>query len=156
MLGQCHALVNESLSKELTFDQILDTIRKKVKTSEEGSGIVIACQLMKKALKGLRLVTRSTMIPDEKTLIRLIQNKLLEKFSTAFRETSKQAYYAAVVTQDLKLQSFENDVERFVSRSHGLQESIEKVIAQWHIAKISACEVSLCVYQNTKDDFPCF
>ena len=84
---------------------------------------------MKKALKGLRLVTRKTMIPTMKQKIGLIQNRLLERFSTAFNDKCKHAYYTALVTQDLKLQSFENDVERFVSRSHGLQESIDKVIA---------------------------
>lgn len=157
MLCQNTVLLNETLAGgDMSFDNLLDLIRKRAQSSEDGSGVVIACQLMKKALKGLRLITRTRMIPEEKLKVKLVQNKLLERFSRAYHDKCKQEFYKALITQDLKLQSFENDVVRFVARSRGMQESIEKVIAQWHIAKISACEVSLCVYQNTKDEFPGF
>ena len=50
---------------------------------------MIACQLIRKALKGLRLIPKKSMDHDELLTIKLIQNRLLDKFSQTFRETTK-------------------------------------------------------------------
>ena len=156
LVGQNASLVDEALHGGLTLDAILDSLQAGARNNEDGSGVFIACQIMKKVLRGLRLVVKPSMSQEEQLAIRLIQIRVLERIANAYRETTKAAYYNAVVTQDLKYQFFESDVERFTARSKGLQESIEKVIAQWQIAKISAQEVKMCVYQNQKDEFPCF
>jgi len=83
---------------DLTFDKLVDYIKDSAKFKEDGSGIVIACQLMRKALKGLRLIPKKSMDEDERLTIKLIQNRVLEKFANTFRDTTKQSYYIALVT----------------------------------------------------------
>ena len=156
LIDQNAIVLNEQLCKHYRFDELIEIIRQKFSFNQDGSGVVIACQLIKKALQGLRLVPRKNMSEKQKVGVRLIQNRLLEKFNQIFRDTTKHSYFTAVVTQDLKLRNFEGDIHRFNERSKGLKKSIERVIAQWQIAKISAQEVSLCVYQNQTDDFPCY
>jgi hypothetical protein len=42
------------------------------------------------------------------------------------------------MSQDLKLETFKADILRFDYRMRGIQISIEKIISQWQIARISA------------------
>lgn len=151
---QSYVTLDQTQHGALTFDKLLDVIKEGAKFGEDGSAIIMTCQIMKKALRGLGLVVLKKMNEDEKHYIKLIQNKILQKFSQAFRDTIKQAYYNDVITQDLKLKNFDNDLKRFTDRSNGLRESFQKVIAQKQIAKVSAHDVSLCLFQNSKDDLP--
>ena len=64
------------------------------------------------------------------TQIKLVMEAVLFViFGNIFRDTTKNSYYQALVTQDLKFENFECDVKRFIFRSEKIQESIEKVIA---------------------------
>ena len=48
---------------------------------------------MKKALKGLGLIQKKSMDDDRRLEIKLIQNRLLEKFDQVFRDTTRNSYY---------------------------------------------------------------
>ena len=74
---------------QLTFDLLINYIKGNARFNEDSSGIVIACQLMKKALKGLRLIPKKGMAEQRRLSIKLIQNRLLEKFAQIFRDTTK-------------------------------------------------------------------
>ena len=67
LIGQSSILLNNFMTgSDLAFDKVLIEIRNRAKLVHDGSGIVISCQLIRKALKGLGLVTRTRMHPDEK------------------------------------------------------------------------------------------
>lgn len=59
------------------------------------------------------------MDDDACLTIKLIQNRVLDKFSQTFRDTTKHSYYNALMSQDLKLETFKADIMRFDHRMKG-------------------------------------
>ena len=84
-------VVDVDLHSKLGFDQLVDYIKVNSRQHKDSSGIAISCQIIRKALRGLRLMPKSSMSEEEKTTIRLVQNKLLEKFAQTFRSTTKKS-----------------------------------------------------------------
>ena len=72
LVEQNAVLVDEAIHKDLTFDRLITYIRDQARFKSDGSGILIACQLIKKTLRGLSLITKSGMDDDERLTIKLI------------------------------------------------------------------------------------
>ena len=72
LIQQNAVLVDEKMHGKLTFDLLINYIKENARFNEDSSGIVIACQLMKKALRGLRLIPKKGMAEQRRLYIKLI------------------------------------------------------------------------------------
>ena len=68
-----------------------------------------------------------------------------------YRNGYKKEYQYAYQKIGVMFSQFEHDLERFIVRGEGLKGSLEKIIAQYRIAQISANETQLCIFQNNVD-----
>ena len=98
LLDRNAIVLDKTQHSNLTLDKILNIVKDRATYKEDGATILITCQMMKKALRGLGLYTSNKMSTDESTYIKLIQNKILQKFAQTYRDTIKQLYYNDVIT----------------------------------------------------------